>query len=258
MSTSPSHRPGQVEVRLYGGLEWFCSAADRNGTATVPAGAPRSVKDLVESLGVPHVEIGAVLVDGEAVDLGLLVTAGTRVAVYPPVHDLAPARSVWPEPPDPRRFVADVHLGTLARLLRLLGFDTWYAPDVDDQALAERAVGEERILLSRDRQLLMRRVIAHGYCPRSHDPDEQLDEVVTRYALAGRVRPFTRCAECNAAVRPVTKAEVIDLLPPRTRVEHDTFARCTGCGRVYWPGSHVDALSHRLGSLLDRAATGEP
>lgn len=176
-------------MRLYGGLDWFSSAADRNGTATVPAAAPRSVRDLVESLGVPHVEIGAVLVDGEAVDLDRLVTSGTRVAVYPPIHDLAPARAVWPEPPDPRRFVADVHLGTLARLLRLLGFDTWYAPDADDQALTERAVGEERILLSRDRELLMRRVIVHGYCPRSHDPDEQLEEIITRYALANRV-PF--------------------------------------------------------------------
>lgn len=240
----------RVEVRLYGDLSWFCSEVDRHGTTSVPFGAPRSVKDLIESLGVPHVEVGAVLIDGRSVAFDVLVDAPARVAVYPPLHDLAPTPGLWPEPPEPRRFVADVHLGTLARRLRLLGFDTWYATDADDADLAARAVADNRVLLTRDRRLLMRRVIRHGYCPRSSDPDEQVEEVVTRYGLASRAEPFTRCAECNAPLATVPKADVLDELPPRTRVEHDTFSRCTGCRRVYWPGSHVDAITRRFAAIL--------
>lgn len=240
----------RVEVRLYGDLDWFCSEVGRHGTASVPLGETRSVKDLIESLGVPHVEVGAVLIDGANVGLDTLISSAARVAVYPPLDDLAPLPRLWPDPPDPRRFVADVHLGTLARRLRLLGFDTWYATDADDADLAERAVEDERVLLTRDRRLLMRRVLVHGYCPRSSDPDEQLTEVVTRYDLADRARPFTRCAECNAPLAPVPKADVLDELPPRTRVEHDTFSRCTGCRRVYWPGSHIDAITRRFEAIL--------
>lgn len=245
-------------MRLYGDLGWFCGDVDRDGTVSMTVGAPRSVKDLVESLGVPHVEVGVVLVDGQDVGFDHLVPPATRIAVYPPLLDLTPSGSVWPAPPEPRRFVADVHLGTLARLLRLLGFDTWYAIDADDGDLVERAIADGRILLSRDRRLLMRRVVTHGYCPRSSDPDEQLDEVAARYDLAGRVRPFTRCAECNGALVPVAKVDVLDELPVRTRVEHDHFSRCVDCRQVYWPGSHVDAIRRRLGHLLGLDARDPP
>lgn len=213
----------------------------------------RSVKDLVESVGIPHPEIGLLLVDGSQVGLDHQIHDGERVEVYPPHHDRvdAAAASLWPDPPDPRRFVLDVHLGTLARRLRLLGFDSWYRNDTDDATLAAIAVDDGRILLTRDRKLLMRRELIHGYAPRSDDPDTQAVEVVRRYGLAERRAPLTRCPRCNGELTPVTKAEVIDQLPPRTRREFDTFARCGRCGQVYWPGSHLDAIDR----FLDRVAT---
>jgi uncharacterized protein len=236
----------RIEVRVYGDL------VDLTGEVelSVPVGRARSVKDLVESVGVPHPEIGLLVVDGDAVGFDHLVDGGARVAVCPPFHDLhlAAGQGLWPPPPDPRRFVLDVHLGTLARRLRLLGFDTWYRTEADDLELADVAVSDARILLTRDRELLMRRVIVHGYLPRSDDPDDQLAEVVRRYRLAGRTAPLTRCVPCNGELTPVPKAEVIDLVPPRTRVEHDTFVRCRSCGQVYWPGSHLG----RIGRLVDR------
>jgi uncharacterized protein len=236
----------RIEVRVYGDL------VDLTGEAelAVPVGRPRSVKDLVESVGVPHTEVGLLLVEGEVVGFGHLVTGGVRVAVYPPLHDLhlATGQGSWPDPPDPRRFVLDVHLGTLARRLRVLGFDTWYRTEADDHELADVAVAETRILLTRDRELLMRRVIVHGYLPRADDPDEQLAEVVRRYGLAGRVAPRTRCVPCNGELAPVARSEVVDRLPPRTRTEHDTFVRCRACGQVYWPGSHLGTIAR----LVDR------
>ena len=240
-----------IEVRLYGDLGWFCPDVDRDGVVRVTAGERRSVKDLVESLGVPHVEVGGLLVEGEPAAFDVQVDAGDRVAVYPVGHELTPSVQLRPPPPDPPRFVADVHLGTLARRLRLLGFDTWYDTDADDAQLAQRSVSDDRILLSRDRGLLMRKVVVHGYCPRSSDPDEQLTEVVARFDLAGRTTAFTRCAACNGRLEPVAKQEVLEQLPPATRREHDTFVRCDRCRQVYWPGTHVDALRDRFGELFD-------
>jgi uncharacterized protein len=211
----------------------------------VLVGSARSVKDLVESIGVPHVEVGLLVVDGRAVGFEHQVAGGERVAVYPPFHGLRldPSIDLFPPPPDPRRFVLDVHLGTLARRLRLLGFDTWYRTGTHDTELARVATDEDRILLSRDRGLLMRRSVVHGYCPRSDDPRLQALEVADRYDLGPRVRPYTRCIPCNGRLLPVSRDDVLEVLPPRTRVEHDRFVRCEGCDQVYWPGSHVDAMA---------------
>jgi uncharacterized protein len=234
-----------IEVRFYGDLTDLADGA----VVHAPMGDPRSVKDLIESLGVPHPEVALIVVNRRPVGFDHLVRGGERVAVYPPFHDLDldGVVTVEPEPIDPR-FVLDVHLGTLTRRLRLLGFDCWYRNDTDDAELAQVSVDERRILLTRDRQLLMRRAITHGYCPRSSDPDEQALEVVRRYGLAEVARPHTRCVNCNGTLAAVPKAEVIDELPPATREAFDDFARCDGCRQVYWPGSHLEAVE----GFLDR------
>ena len=238
-----------VTLRVYGDLRIFVDS-DSDGHVEVPIGAARSVKDVVESAGVPHPEIDLLLVDGASVGFDHLIRGGERVTVYPAFHaiDIGVTSRVRPPAPAPR-FVCDVHLGTLTRRLRLLGFDTWYRSDTDDDELAEVAVTEARILLTRDRGLLMRRVIMHGYCPRSADADEQTAEVLRRFDLADRVAPLSRCARCNGLLAQVAKAAVLDRLPPRTRVEHDQFAQCWHCDQVYWPGSHPT----RIGQFVDAA-----
>lgn len=254
MSSAPTTH---VEVRLYGDLGWFVDAADRDGTADLPIGERRSIKDLLESNGLPHVEVGGVLVDGQPATLGDIVAPGSRLSVYPAGHDLAPAGNDASPSPEPRRFVADVHLGTLARRLRILGFDTWYEVAADDAELARRSVTEDRIVLTRDRQLLMRREILHGYCPRAPDPDEQLEEVVARWGLASRAHPATRCPACNGLLVAAGLDEVRGQIPPRTAREHDRFARCPDCGQVYWPGSHLDALEERHPDLFGAVRRGQ-
>ena len=229
--------PGRVRVRTYGALRFFTEQDEQE----VPVGAPRSVKDLLESLGVPHPEIDLVVVNGEVVGFDRTVMAGDRVAAYPPWHGVDLDSPVRPPPPAPR-FVLDVHLGTLARRLGVLGLDVDYSTDRDDVALARIAVEQDRVLLTRDRQLLMRREIIHGYCPRSDDPDEQLLEVVRRFVTEEDLAPFTRCPTCNDLLETVSKAAVVAQLGPHTRATHDDFRCCPGCGRAFWPGSHVDAL----------------
>lgn len=242
-----------VVLRVYGQLRDFADT-DGDGLISVPIGAPRSVKDVVESVGVPHPEVGLLLVDGVSIDFGHLICGGERIAVYPPflALDVGSASRVAPPPPAPR-FVCDVHLGRLTRRLRLLGFDTWYRTDTDDDELARIAVDQDRILLTRDRGLLMRRVITHGYCPRSDDADEQAAEVVRQFDLVQAIAPFTRCARCNGLLDDVDKAEVLHLLPPRTRVEHDHFAHCRNCAHVYWPGSHTEKIADFVASIRTTA-----
>lgn len=233
-SSSPSH----VDVRVYGDLRWFTGAAEQS----VPIGDPRSVKDLLASVGVPHPEIGLVLVDGEVVGFDRLVRGGDRVAAYPPWRSIEVPSPVRPPRPAPR-FVLDVHLGTLARRLGVLGLDVDYATDRDDAELARVAAAQGRVLLTRDRQLLMRNAVTHGYCPRSDDPDEQALEVVRRFVRRDELAPFSRCPSCNERLMAVARAEVLDRIGPHTRATQDAFRRCPGCDRVFWPGSHVEALA---------------
>jgi uncharacterized protein len=233
-----------VQLRFYAEL---IDLAGRRET-WVPVGSPRSVKDAIEACGVPHPEVELVLVDGRAVGFDHQVSGTERVAVYPPFHalDLGELTTVRPPPIAPR-FVLDVHLGALTRRLRLLGFDCWYRTDAHDRQLAAVAVDEQRILLTRDRGLLMRKVITHGYGPRSHDPELQALEVIRRYELSGRLAPFTRCVPCNGRLERVPRDQVADLVPPRSFQAFDQFARCIHCGQVFWPGSHLDATAGFVG-----------
>jgi uncharacterized protein with PIN domain len=244
-------------VRFHGSLIFFRS---RVGPGTLPEGVeysfdrPPSVKDAIESLGVPHPEVDLVLSAGRPVDLGRIVGLDDEIDVFgidrPP--QFAGMPGLIPPLPDPPRFVLDGHLGRLARYLRLLGFDVRYESHADDPLLARVSASEDRILLTRDRGLLKRGSVKFGYLPRDDDPAEQLREVAGRYGLAERAHAFTRCVRCNGILRPVERAEVLDRLAdqPRTLRYFDTFAECPGCGSIYWPGSHFERMRSVLGALL--------
>lgn len=234
----------RVETRFYAELNDLLPR-DRRGLAfTVEVAPGTTVKDLAESLGVPHTEIDVILVNDEPVGLAHRIGDGDRVSVYPmfetiDVTSLVPLR---PAPLDPPRFALDVHLGKLARGLRLLGFDTRWNSHASDEELVQTALGEHRILLTRDRGLLKRSAVTHGYLVRETAWRAQTQEVLRRFDLFEAIEPFRRCLECNGQLEPVAKADVEDQLSARTRREYDEFRRCLGCGRIYWRGSHFDRL----------------
>lgn len=192
----------------------------------------QSVKHLAESLGVPHPEIGQVQVNGRDEPLNTITQDHDHVEIHPILDGYA----------DEPRFVLDNHLGRLAAYLRMLGFDCLYWNDASDSQLAEFAQKEGRILLSRDRRLLMRKSVAYGYCLRSLDSVEQLIEVVKRFDLAERVVPFHRCLRCNHILEAVRKEDVLDRLEPLTKQYFDEFHICPSCGQIYWKGSHYERM----------------
>ena len=225
--------------RFSGGLDVFLAPALRGRDIPLTFEDHQSVKHLIEALGIPHVEVGEILADGVPVGAGYRPRDGARIEVLPP----APGCPVEP------RFLLDNHLGRLAAFLRLLGFDCLYNNDFEDSAMAALLADDPRILLSRDRRLLMRKVVRYGYCPRSLDPQEQLGEVVRRFELAGRIQPFHRCLRCNTPLVPVDKAQVLDRLEPLTRRYFDEFRLCPHCDQVYWKGSHYERMQGLIEGL---------
>ncbi len=264
-----------ARISLHGDLVELLRSTLRTQPVDLPVAQGATIKHLIETLDVPHTEIGAVTVDGQPADLGRVVAAGEHIDAYPaspgslPATDDAsapggqapesdardPARhGDGPHTPVMATFLADAHLGALARLLRLVGFDTVLATDGADSELAARAQAESRIVLSCDRELLKHRRILRGRLIRSREPDDQLAEVLARFALKDSLHPFTRCLECNAPLQSVARSLIEHRLPPGVMAGNFEFTRCVGCDRVYWPGSHwrklsarVDAIRRRLG-----------
>ena len=201
---------------------------------------PGTVKDLIESFGVPHSEVELIVANGESVSFAYVVRDGDRIAVYPMFEsfDVTGELKVRREPLREPRFVLDVHLGKLAAYLRMLGLDAAYANCSTDPELVRVSCEEQRILLTRDRGLLKHGAVTRGYLVRHSDSRRQLAEVVARFDLTRSIRPFTRCMACNGALAQVAKEQVRSLLPPRTAAAYEEFRQCAGCSRLYWKGPH--------------------
>ncbi|MFJ3774148.1 Mut7-C RNAse domain-containing protein [Streptomyces sp. NPDC090075] len=224
----------EIHVEVAPELALFVPHARRVGAHPLAVDGVSTLGHVIESLGVPLTEVGALLVDGREVPVAHIPAHGERVTVRPVTRP-------QPVPGAPLRFLLDVHLGTLARRLRLLGVDTAYeSTDIGDPALATRSATERRVLLSRDRGLLRRRELWAGAYVYSTAPDDQLHDVLDRFAPD--LHPWTRCTACNGLLKPATKDQVAAQLKGGTERSYDVFAQCTDCGRAYWKGAHHDQL----------------
>lgn len=238
------------EFRFYEELNDHLPASRRKRSFTHTFDGGPAVKDIIEALGVPHTEVDLILVNGRSVRFSHRLRGGERVAVYPMFErfDIRPLYRLRPKPLRRTRFVADVHLGRLARYLRLLGFDTLYSTSLDDPSLVAISTRDRRVLLTRDVGLLKHRILTRGYWLRTTDPDRQVEEVVRAFSLQKDLRPFTRCMHCNAVLRPVARATVAGRVPAAVFRRFRRFTHCATCGRFYWRGTHflrLEQLSRR-------------
>ena len=219
---------------------------------------------MIEASGIPHTEVDLIIANGHSVDFSYLVDDGDRISVFPVFEsfDITPIVKVRPEPLRMPKFVADNHLGRLARFLRLLGFDTLYERNWADPELVSISTSERRLLLTRDVDLLKHGSLTHGYHVRATDPRHQVTEIVRRFHLRGHLAPFTRCMACNGDLSTVAKEMVAHRVPPETLRHVDDFVACTSCDKVYWRGAHhpelsrIVAAAHRADPLDNRRKGG--
>jgi uncharacterized protein len=245
----------QVELRADPSLWLFLPPGRRRPSFPVRYDGASSLGHLVESAGIPLPEVGRLLIGTRGADPAQRVPPGQPVTVLPVPRP-------QPLPPGPPRFCLDVHLGTLARRLRLLGLDTWYRNDTGDDELIAVAAAGARVLLTKDRGLLRRRAVPLGAYVRGDRADDQLADVLGRFAPP--IRPWTRCPACNGTLAPAAKDDIGHLLQPGTRRTYQVFARCQSCGRAYWHGAHarrldaVVARARQAVAATARQATGPP
>lgn len=238
--------------RFYEELNDFIAPAHRKREFEFACARAATVKNAIEAIGVPHTEVELILANGASVDFKYLVRAGDRISVYPQFEafDITPLLRVRPQPLRIPRFIADAQLGGLARLLRMLGFDTLYRNDYADAAIRACAAAQRRIILTRDRALLKCRDVTHGCYVHAVAPAAQLREVVARCQLESSALPFTRCLHCNLVLDDVDKASVLADIPPTVAASHDVFRRCGGCQRVYWQGNHYRRMTRMLEAVI--------
>lgn len=225
------------------------------GRVASPASERRTVKHIAEAAGLPHTELGSAEVGGVPVGMDYVPSPGEVITLFP---KKPPARGG-----PPPAFLLDVHLGRLARLLRLLGFDVWYRNDLEDEAIVKAAAAEGRTILTRDRRLLMRKAVTAGRLVRSDDPETQAADLIADLGLERAMKPASRCAACGRLLGRVDKSLVSEALPDAVRRRYRKFFRCPGCGAVYWRGDHfrnIEPLLKRLRAELKerRPARAKP
>jgi uncharacterized protein len=225
---------------FYGSLLDFVDSAKNS----VVVRENSQLKDTIESFGVPHCEVALVLVDGRSAPFNLRLLGGEKIEAYP--VDLRPdVHSLVFEPePEPKRFLIDCNLGKLNSMLRSLGFDCYFENHIDDLRAAEIAVRENRILISKDRRILMRAQIKHGYWVRNDKPALQIKEVLKRFDLHPSAKLLSRCIDCNVSIVPVEKEKIIHRLEPLTKKYYDRFFICPSCEKIYWRGSHFEKIKN--------------
>lgn len=248
-----------VTVRFYAELNDFLPPERMQRTFEHSFSGQPAVKDLIESLGVPHTEVDLILINGASAGFSQRISDGDRISVYPVFEsvNIAPLTKVRPAPLRRLQFVLDTHLGRLATYLRMLGFDTLYRNDYPDEELAEIASEQKRVLLTRDRGLLKRNRVTHGYYVREEDPFGQLVEVLRRFDLYNNhLRPFRRCLHCNSELESVSKDSVQHLLPTRVSQLYQEFKQCQGCQRVFWKGTHYERMQEMIEHAFREAYRG--
>jgi uncharacterized protein with PIN domain len=244
--------PFTVRFNLHGDLDFFVRSESHPQRIERCLREKTSVKDVIESCGVPHPEVDLILVGGQPVDFHYTLGTDADIELYPVGARIPEFKEQRLQTTIASGFVADGHLGQLVRNLRLLGFDIAYDPKADDVQLLHVMERENRALLTRDRRLLMHAVVKTGYYPRSQNADEQSVEVIRRFNLLDSIAPFTRCIRCNGLLRNVSKADIVERLEPLTNIYYEQFQRCTDCEQIYWPGSHFSKLRERLETIRAR------
>ena len=240
-----------ITIRFYEELNDFLHYSRRKKAFNFILTGKRTIKDIIESLGIPHTEVDLILANQKPVQFDYHPVKDDFISVYPVFEaiDISSINLLRPKPLRELKFILDVHLGTLARYLRLLGFDTLYRNNLKDEEIIKLSMSEQRIILTRDLFILKNGKVTHGYFIRSTNPKKQLPEIIRRFDLKEQFRPFTLCLECNGRILQVDKISIEKKLKPNTRKAFQEFYQCQSCMKVYWKGSHYEKMTKMVAGL---------
>lgn len=241
----------KIQIRFYEELNDFLPEEKKKRRIVHQFIDRTSVKDLIESLGIPHTEIDLILVNGKSVNFKYLIGDGDDISVYPVFEsfDISKVQHLRQKPLRKPKFVADVHLGRLARYLRMMGLNVKYENNFDDYEIVELSVKERRAILTKDRGILKRNEVTHGYFIRAIKIEDQIKEVLNRFHLQKEIKKFSRCIECNEILKPVRKEKIISQLPPKVIQSQEDFQFCPSCKKVFWKGTHYQRMLSIINKL---------
>lgn len=242
----------KITIRFYEELNDFLPKEKRKKRFEHTFIDRTSVKDLIESIGIPHTEVDLILVNGKSVKFDYLISDGDDISVYPVFEslDISDVQYLRAKPLRKPKFICDVHLGKLARNLRMLGFDVFYKNNISDEEIVKISLAERRTILTRDLGILKRNEVTHGYFLRSDNPANQISEVIKRFQLLNQIKPFSVCLECGNKLKRITKEKIIDQLPEKVKKRKNKFLYCSQCNKVYWAGSHFEKMIKHINELL--------
>jgi len=241
-----------IHLRFYEELNAFIPQDLRKKRFTHTLKVHTSAKDLIESFNVPHTQVNMILVNSEQADFCHIIKDQDDVSVFPYFHrfDIDGITKITHPKPYIIRFITDNHLGKLVLDLRMLGFDTHFNKSITQSELVSCANHQERIVLTKNRNILKRKDLKYGYYIYEDNADEQLAEVILQYDLFDEVNPFSRCLVCNSLMEPINKKLVLDRLPPKVKQKHTTFTYCPTCDKIYWKGTHYKKMKQRIEDIL--------
>ncbi|MFH0988411.1 MAG: Mut7-C RNAse domain-containing protein [bacterium] len=242
-----------IHIRFYEELNDYLPEEKRKVCFTQSFATGVTLEDTINHFTIPVGEVDLILLNGKSAGLEKLLHDGDRVSIYPVFEsfDISDVQTIRERPLRQSRFILDVHLGKLAFHLRMFGFDTMYRTDFQDHELVQGSIGEQRILLSKDRSLLKNKQLTHFYEVKDNNPRMQLIEVMQRFDLYNSIHPFTRCLLCNTILLPIEKESVLDKLPEKVKLCFNHFMFCRSCERVYWPGSHFEKMKKFINEILN-------
>lgn len=243
----------KISIRFYEELNDFLPAKKRKKRFEYEFTGTPSIKDMIESLGIPHTEIDLILVNGKPVDFSYLIRDEDDISVYPVFEsfDISEHQKLRDKPLREPKFILDVHLGTLAKYMRILGFNIYYKNNLSDEDIVKISGEEKRTILTRDTGILKRSEVTHGSYVRNTNPEKQLKEVIKRFHLEKEIREFSRCLLCNEVLSKIEKEKIENRLPPKVKAIHHEFYFCKSCDKIYWKGTHYDRMKEIVSIFTD-------
>lgn len=246
----------RIKIRFYAELNDFLPENLQKRVFTVNYHLQQTIKDLIESLNVPHIAVDLILVNSKPVDFNYIVQPNDYISVYPEIEtfNIDKINKLRKEPLRNTKFIVDVNLGQLAKNLRFLGFDSKYRNDYKDEKVVEISNREKRLILTRDIGLLKRNNVKRGYWVRNLNPDQQTTEILRKFDLFGDIKPFKYCSACNGKIEAIDKSRIIDRLEPKTKKYYQQFYICKKCKKIYWKGSHFRKLEKKISAFSNNKA----